>query len=59
MRVITITLAAMAYMTTALAQQNMSFDDALSAMLDNNSAIESAKYGADVAYNNLRLGADR
>lgn len=53
MRVITITLAAMAYMTTALAQQNMSFDDALSAMLDNNSAIESAKYGADVAYNNL------
>lgn len=40
--------------TPAVAQQNMSFSEAMNVMFENNSMVKSEQYNVDMAYNELR-----
>lgn len=54
MRDVFILLICLCSLTSLSAQQDMGFDEALSAMLENNSSVKAQQYGVDAAYNELR-----
>ena len=54
MRILIMVLVMVGAVSTATAQRDISFEEALAEMLDNNADIKASRYSVDVAYNELR-----